>query len=54
VILSGGVSGMDDLCAIRAEGADVLEGVICGRAIYEGRVDVKAAASLLSADDDEP
>jgi phosphoribosylformimino-5-aminoimidazole carboxamide ribotide isomerase len=54
VILSGGVSGMDDLCAIRAEGAGVLEGVICGRAIYEGRVDVKAAASLLSADDDEP
>ena len=52
VILSGGVSGMDDLHAIRAEGAGVLEGVICGRAIYEGRVDAKAAASLLAADDE--
>jgi phosphoribosylformimino-5-aminoimidazole carboxamide ribotide isomerase len=53
VILSGGVSGMDDLHAIRAQGAGLLEGVICGRAIYEGRVDAKAAVSLLAVDDDE-
>jgi phosphoribosylformimino-5-aminoimidazole carboxamide ribotide isomerase len=52
VILSGGVSGMDDLRAIRAQGAGVLEGVICGRAIYEGRVNAEAAASLLAADDE--
>jgi phosphoribosylformimino-5-aminoimidazole carboxamide ribotide isomerase len=52
IIYTDGVSGMDDLHAIRAEGAGVLEGVICGRAIYEGRVDAKAAVSLLAADDE--
>jgi phosphoribosylformimino-5-aminoimidazole carboxamide ribotide isomerase len=52
VIVSGGVSSMDDLVAIRSQGADILEGVICGRAIYEGRVGPHAAVSLLAADAD--
>jgi phosphoribosylformimino-5-aminoimidazole carboxamide ribotide isomerase len=43
VIASGGLSGMADierLCAIEGEGVD---GVICGRAIYNGALDFAAA-----------
>jgi len=43
VIASGGLSGMADierLCAIESEGVD---GVICGRAIYNGALDFAAA-----------
>lgn len=46
VIASGGVSSLDDLKAIKA-GAPNLAGVVCGRAIYEGKVDPKAAVALL-------
>jgi phosphoribosylformimino-5-aminoimidazole carboxamide ribotide isomerase len=52
VIVSGGVSSMDDLVAVRDRGAGLLEGVICGRALYEGRIGVEAAVSLLAADDE--
>jgi len=43
VIASGGLSGMADierLCAVEGEGVD---GVICGRAIYNGALDFAAA-----------
>jgi phosphoribosylformimino-5-aminoimidazole carboxamide ribotide isomerase len=43
VIASGGLSSIADiekLCAVQAEGVD---GVICGRAIYSGELDFKAA-----------
>jgi phosphoribosylformimino-5-aminoimidazole carboxamide ribotide isomerase len=43
VIASGGLSGMQDiqaLCAIQDEG---VEGVICGRAIYTGDLDLQVA-----------
>jgi phosphoribosylformimino-5-aminoimidazole carboxamide ribotide isomerase len=44
VVASGGVSSMDDIRALlQAEG---LYGVIVGKAIYEGRVDVKEAVRL--------
>ncbi len=49
VILSGGVSSMDDLRAVKAAAADKLEGVISGRAVYDGRIDVADAAALLGA-----
>jgi phosphoribosylformimino-5-aminoimidazole carboxamide ribotide isomerase len=49
VIASGGVSSMDDLRALRAAGGDVLEGVISGRAVYDGRIDPAAAVALLAA-----
>lgn len=48
VILSGGVSSMEDLGRIRAEGGDVLAGVISGRAVYDGHVDPAAAVRLLA------
>jgi phosphoribosylformimino-5-aminoimidazole carboxamide ribotide isomerase len=36
VVASGGVSTLDDIRALVALGPDVVEGVIAGRAIYEG------------------
>ncbi len=42
VIASGGVSSIDDLYALRAA-APTLDGVICGRALYDGRIQLKAA-----------
>lgn len=48
VIASGGVSSMDDLAELKRCGEGILEGVICGRAVYEGRVDPRAAVALLN------
>ena len=47
VIASGGVSSMDDLKNLKTAGEGVLEGVIAGRAVYDGRVDPRAAVALL-------
>lgn len=47
VIASGGVSSMDDLQALKDCGAP-LDGVISGRALYDGRIDVAAAVSVLA------
>lgn len=46
VIASGGVSSMDDLRALKASGAP-LDGVISGRALYEGSLDLAEAVALL-------
>jgi len=50
VIASGGVSSLDDLRALKAAGGDVLAGVISGRALYDGRIDVGAALAVLADD----
>jgi phosphoribosylformimino-5-aminoimidazole carboxamide ribotide isomerase len=47
VIASGGVATLDDLKALKAHEADGISGVICGRALYDGRIDLKAALALL-------
>lgn len=47
VILSGGVSSMDDLHQIKEQAGDTFEGVISGRAVYDGRIDPAAAVQLL-------
>ncbi len=49
VIASGGVSSMADLQALKDAGGGVLEGVISGRALYDGRIDPAAATALLKA-----
>ena len=46
VIASGGVSSLDDLRALKESGAP-LDGVISGRALYEGSLDLAAAVALL-------
>jgi phosphoribosylformimino-5-aminoimidazole carboxamide ribotide isomerase len=49
VIASGGVGGLPDLAALQhaAAGAPV-EGVVIGRALYDGRIDPAEALALLS------
>ncbi|MCK6449988.1 MAG: 1-(5-phosphoribosyl)-5-[(5-phosphoribosylamino)methylideneamino]imidazole-4-carboxamide isomerase [Alphaproteobacteria bacterium] len=47
VIASGGVSSIDDLYALRAA-APTLDGVICGRALYDGRIQLKAALTAMA------
>ncbi|MDR0515052.1 MAG: 1-(5-phosphoribosyl)-5-[(5-phosphoribosylamino)methylideneamino]imidazole-4-carboxamide isomerase [Coriobacteriaceae bacterium] len=44
VIASGGVSGMDDICRLGSVAASI-EGVIAGRAVYEGTLDVAMAVA---------
>jgi len=47
VIASGGVSSMADLEALKNAGQGLLEGVISGRALYDGRIDLAAAIEML-------
>jgi len=47
VIVSGGVSSLDDLVAIKAEARAGIAGAISGRAIYDGRIDLTAAIRLM-------
>ncbi len=49
VIVSGGVSSLEDLKAVKGEAASGIAGVISGRAIYDGRIDLKEAVALLAA-----
>ena len=49
VIASGGVGGLQDLAALqRAAAGTRIEGVIVGRALYDGRVDAAAALALFA------
>jgi len=49
VIASGGVASLDDIAALMAIAKDGVEGVICGRALYDGRIDPKSALALVAA-----
>lgn len=49
VIASGGLSSMRDIEALVAPQGAVLEGAICGRALYDGRLDARAALGLIAA-----
>ncbi len=46
VIASGGVSSLADIVALKAREADGIAGVICGRALYDGRIEPRAALRL--------
>jgi phosphoribosylformimino-5-aminoimidazole carboxamide ribotide isomerase len=48
VIASGGVASFADLTALKAHEADGICGVICGRALYDGRIEPRAALRLLA------
>ncbi len=49
VIASGGIASIDDLRALNsAAPAGEIAGVICGRALYDGRIDPAAAVALLA------
>ncbi len=47
VIASGGVSSLDDLRALKAVAHHGVEGVISGRALYDGAFDLSAALAIL-------
>jgi phosphoribosylformimino-5-aminoimidazole carboxamide ribotide isomerase len=46
VIASGGVKGLDDIRMLVLHAQDGIEGVITGRALYEGRLDLAAAIAM--------
>ena len=46
VIASGGVKGLDDIYVLSMHAKDGIEGVITGRALYEGRLDLAAAIQM--------
>lgn len=48
VIASGGVASVDDLVRLKAQEKAGIDGVICGRALYDGRLDLAAALSALA------
>ena len=50
VIASGGVSSLDDLAALMAVPEPGIAGAICGRALYDGRIDPKSAMALVMGD----
>jgi phosphoribosylformimino-5-aminoimidazole carboxamide ribotide isomerase len=49
VIASGGVAGLADIRMLSLHANDGVEGVITGRALYDGRLDLKAAIALACA-----
>ena len=46
VVASGGISTLDDIRAVAAAGADVIEGAITGRALYEGNFTLVEALAV--------
>ncbi|MBB4285334.1 1-(5-phosphoribosyl)-5-[(5-phosphoribosylamino)methylideneamino]imidazole-4-carboxamide isomerase [Roseospira goensis] len=51
VILSGGIASLDDVRAVARRRASGLVGVISGRALYDGRLDLAAALRVLADTD---
>lgn len=49
VIASGGLASIADIVRLTEPDAAILEGAISGRALYDGRIDPKAALGLLAA-----
>jgi phosphoribosylformimino-5-aminoimidazole carboxamide ribotide isomerase len=54
VILSGGISSLTDLVSVKSVGEGLVEGVVCGRAIYDGRINVSEAVALLEGESSAP
>jgi phosphoribosylformimino-5-aminoimidazole carboxamide ribotide isomerase len=46
VIASGGVKGLDDIRMLALHASEGIEGVITGRALYDGRLDLAAALQM--------
>lgn len=47
IIASGGLASMDDIARLASPEMAPLEGAICGRALYDGRIDPAAALAML-------
>lgn len=46
VVASGGVGSLEDVAALAAAGEERIEAAIVGKALYEGRLDLRAALEL--------
>jgi phosphoribosylformimino-5-aminoimidazole carboxamide ribotide isomerase len=46
VIASGGVKGLVDIADLARHASEGIEGVVCGRSLYEGRLDLRKALRL--------
>jgi len=49
VIASGGVASIDDIHQLRKQAHEGIEGVITGRALYDGRLDLAEAIGVAEA-----
>jgi phosphoribosylformimino-5-aminoimidazole carboxamide ribotide isomerase len=47
VIASGGLASLDDIRRLVAPDCAILEGAVCGRALYDGRLDGREALRLI-------
>jgi len=47
VVASGGVGSLHDVVTLRDLGSEVIEGVICGRAVYEGAFALEAGLAVM-------
>jgi len=54
VIASGGISSLDDIAALMALNDPPLDGAICGRALYDGRIDPASLFRLVASGGDGP
>ena len=54
VIASGGVASLADLQALKDRADAGIAGVICGRALYDGRLDLREGLRLLAAREARP
>jgi len=50
VIASGGIAALADIAALAAHAEDGIAGAICGRALYDGRIEPKAALLLAAGE----
>lgn len=50
VIASGGVAGIGDIRMLAIHASDGIEGVITGRALYDGRLDLAAALAVAASE----
>jgi phosphoribosylformimino-5-aminoimidazole carboxamide ribotide isomerase len=48
VIASGGIASLADIEALAAYAGEGIVGAICGRALYDGRLDPRAALRIAS------
>src|SRR5262249_12681013 len=48
LIASGGVASLADITALKAHEADGIAGIVCGRALYDGRVDPATALNFVA------
>jgi phosphoribosylformimino-5-aminoimidazole carboxamide ribotide isomerase len=48
VIASGGLASLDDIRRLTAPDCALLEGAVCGRALYDGRLDGREALRLIA------